>query len=262
MPKVLMCPPDYYDISYHINPWMARSSFINKDLAYQQWVGLKNQIQDFLGLPVETITPQPNLPDMVFTRDQGIIQDRTFIPANFTPPQRRGETDHYCRWFEKNDYTINQISSQCKFEGGDFLEWDGLLFGGCGFRTDRESHIKLARITGFNLISLELINPLFFHLDMALFPLGNGVLAYYPSAFSLSSRRILENLSAQIVHISHSDACDFSLNTLFYKSKILANHCTKYLSDMLDELGYEVTKVDVSEFTKAGGGIHCLTLMV
>ena len=41
MRELLLCPPDYYDIEYEINPWMSRAQGAEAVLAQKQWKQLQ-----------------------------------------------------------------------------------------------------------------------------------------------------------------------------------------------------------------------------
>lgn len=71
MRKILLCAPDHYGIEYEINPWMDRTRKSSPELAKTQWQGLEAKLRR-LGHQVELLTPQPGLPDMVFTANAGL----------------------------------------------------------------------------------------------------------------------------------------------------------------------------------------------
>ena len=83
-PRILMCPPDHYGIEYEINPWMNRSLGAVRELAFRQWRSLHDVLVS-LGVTVETMTPEPGLPDLVFTANAGLMFHKKFfqqqIPA-------------------------------------------------------------------------------------------------------------------------------------------------------------------------------------
>ena len=60
------------------------------------------------------------------------------------------------------------------------------ILAGYGFRTARAAHDEVAALTGREVISLELVDPHLYHLDVALAVLDDerDHLAYYPPAFS------------------------------------------------------------------------------
>ena len=91
-PRILMCPPDHYGIEYEINPWMNRSLGAVRALAFRQWQQLHDTLIG-LGVRVETMTPQPGLPDLVFTANAGLIV-RNDVPQQPLPARgpRQGIT--------------------------------------------------------------------------------------------------------------------------------------------------------------------------
>src|SRR5512142_3173967 len=88
--RVLLCPPEHYGIEYEINPWMKRSQKADPALALAQWRGLHDQLRG-LGCEIELLSPQPGLPDMVFTANAGLVAGHRFIRSNFRYQERRGE---------------------------------------------------------------------------------------------------------------------------------------------------------------------------
>ncbi len=52
VPRILMCPPDYYGIEYEINPWMSRARGATPERARRQWQTLYHTLRD-LGARVE-----------------------------------------------------------------------------------------------------------------------------------------------------------------------------------------------------------------
>src|SRR5216117_456644 len=98
MRKLLLCPPDFYGIDYEINPWMNRARGVLPAVSRTQWTRLRERLNS-LGCSIELISPQPGLPDMVFTANAGLVADRKFIRSNFRFQQRRGEEPFFEKWF-------------------------------------------------------------------------------------------------------------------------------------------------------------------
>ena len=65
-PRILMCSPDYFGIEYEINPWMSKQRGSSPERANAQWRKLYETLVG-LGVTIELMTPQPGLPDLVFT---------------------------------------------------------------------------------------------------------------------------------------------------------------------------------------------------
>ena len=93
-PRILMCPPDHYGIEYEINPWMNRSMAAVRDLAFKQWTELRDTLNG-LGVKIEEMTPQPGLPDLVFTANAGLMFKNRFFSSRFMHEVRAKESRLY-----------------------------------------------------------------------------------------------------------------------------------------------------------------------
>src|SRR5687768_5230374 len=96
-PEILMCPPDHYGIEYEINPWMSRARGSETKRARQQWQELHDTLVQ-LGVKIELMTPQPGLPDLVFTANAGLMYGRRFFSSRFRHEVRARETPQFDAW--------------------------------------------------------------------------------------------------------------------------------------------------------------------
>ena len=215
--RYLMCPPRFFAVEYSINPWMDPDRPMSRELAEEQWTKLHDTYLD-LGHKVETIEPQPGLPDMVFAANSATVIDGRVLGANFRAPQRAPEADHYRRWFIENGYHDIVMPKKTNEAEGDFA-WTGrFLLAGTGFRTDRAAHAELQELFGRPVISLDLVSPHYYHLDTALAVLSSDPadpqIAYYPPAFSAGSRAVLRQLFPDAVEATERDAVALGLNAV------------------------------------------------
>ena len=87
-PRILMCPPDYYEVGYAINPWMdGNAGRMDRERARAQWEILRWSISQVA--EVVTMDPEPGLPDMVFTANAGVVYGNRAIASHFMPMERR-----------------------------------------------------------------------------------------------------------------------------------------------------------------------------
>lgn len=257
--KVLMCPPDYFDIEYEINAWMSVGNQVDKAIASRQWQALYDIYQD-LGIVVEEIKPIQDLPDMVFTANGALVIDGKVVLPKFRYVERRPETAHFQRWFEANGFKDLKIPEHY-FEGeGDALVLNGKILAGWGFRSDRKAHAELAEFFQREVVSLHLINDHFYHIDTCLSILGEDAIAFYPAAFDEESCSILRSLAQTVIEVSRTDAEAFGLNAVSYQDKVICSERAVGFHLQLQRVGYEPITVDISEFQKSGGGVKCLTL--
>src|SRR5437763_8547082 len=70
--RLLMCPPDHFDVVYEINPWMHTDDGVDVTLARTQWRALQSVYRN-LGYEIDSIDGEPGLPDMVFTANGGLV---------------------------------------------------------------------------------------------------------------------------------------------------------------------------------------------
>lgn len=261
---ILMCPPHHYDVDYVINPWMEgnihRSS---RDRAESQWEGLHKILKDHA--IVDLVEPQKGVPDMVFTANAGLVLGDNVVLSRFYHPERQGEEPHFKQWFEDNGFTVYELPKDLPFEGaGDaLLDREGRwLWAGYGFRSELDSHPYLAKWLDIEVISLQLVDNRFYHLDTCFCPLSNGYLLYYPPAFDFYSNRLIEMRvpPEKRIIVNDDDAGNFACNAVNVGDVVVMNQVSDSLSSRLSDVGFTVIQTPLSEFLKAGGAAKCLTL--
>jgi len=261
--RYLMCPPRYYSVEYSINPWMDPTRPVDLGLARRQWTELRDTYRR-LGHHVEEIEPQPGLPDMVFAANAGTVIDGRVLGARFRAPQREPEAEHYRRWFVQHGYRDIVMPSMINEAEGD-LVWTGRwLMAGTGFRTDPAAHAEAQEVLGVPVVSLQLVDPHYYHLDTALMALDDrsdtSLVAYYPGAFSAGSQRVLRRLFPDAVIADEADAACMGLNGVSDgRYVVLPVEATRLAGQLLDR-GFEPVFVGISELRKSGGGPKCCTM--
>jgi len=258
--SVLMCNPLHFSVEYQINPWMKPGT-VDKQKAMEQWQQLKSAYEAE-GISVQVIDQVPGQPDMVFAADQGLVitPQKHVLMSSFRYPQRMGETDYYSHWFREHGYVIEHLPKDIYFEGGgELLPWKNGFLIGEGFRNSAEACKIITRTHGTTFISLELIDPQFYHLDTCLFALSDSVAFYYKPAFSELSCAKLRDLFDELVEFTEQDVLNFAANSVISGTTVFCNTGCDHFVGMLRNWGYKVVECDISEFMKSGGGIHCLT---
>lgn len=254
--RYLMCPPTAFAVTYQGNPWMDVSVPIDRDRALAQWETLRDTYRA-LGHRVETIDPVPGLPDMVFAANGGFVQGDRAVVARFHHPERAAEAEAYEAWYAAAGYPT--VRSEVCFEGeGDLLVVGDTVLAGHGFRTDRRAHGQVAEATGAEVVSLELVDPRYYHLDVALCPLGDTI-AYLPGAFAEVSRAELERRYPDAVVVTEQDAAWLALNAVCDGLHVVLPVQAERFTDAVADRGFQPVRVDVSEFRRSGGGVKCLT---
>ncbi|WP_254715544.1 dimethylargininase [Actinomadura sp. NAK00032] len=255
----LMCRPEHFAVTYAINPWMDPVAGADAARAVEQWEGLRAAYLA-LGHEVSLIDPVAGLPDMVFAANGALVVGGRVYGAKFTHRERHAEGPAYVKWMRENGFA-EVLEAQHTNEGeGDFLTLDDVILAGTGFRTDIAAHQEAQEFLGRPVVTLRLVDPRFYHLDTALFPLGGGNVAYFPGAFSPGSRAVLERLFPDAIIAGEDDAAVLGLNAVCDGRNVVINAEATGLIRTLETYGYEPVPVDLSELRKAGGGPKCCTL--
>ncbi|KQQ25877.1 N-dimethylarginine dimethylaminohydrolase [Frondihabitans sp. Leaf304] len=261
---ILMCRPDFFTVSYRINPWMHPEDPTDTSKAVAQWQTLYDTYVG-LGFDVELIDPIDGLPDMVYSANGGFVLDGKAYGASFTYPERQPEGPAYMEWFGANGYDV-KAPEQINEGEGDFLLVGDVILAGTGFRSDSTSHEELAAIFGRPVITLKLINPSFYHLDTAIAVLdpepvdGHNNIAYLESAFDEPSLAILRERYPDAILVSEEDAAILGLNSYSDGYNVVIAARAKGFEKQLRERGYNPIGVDLSELLLGGGGVKCCTL--
>jgi N-dimethylarginine dimethylaminohydrolase len=257
-PTVLMCRPEHFTVSYRINPWMHPEDPTDTSLALQQWSVLYATYVD-LGFTVQLIDPLPGLPDMVYAANGGFVLDGIAYGARFHYPERQPEGPAYMEWFRSKGLDVREPQETNEGEG-DFLLVGDTILAASGFRSDTSSHQEIADIYGREVVSLQLVNPSYYHLDTALAVLDSTTIAYLPSAFDEASLTILRQRYPDAIIATEEDAAILGLNSFSDgHNVVIAERATTFAKDLRDR-GFNPIGVELSELLLGGGGVKCCTL--
>ena len=255
---VLMCRPTFFTVVYRINPWMDPQVPTDTDLAVRQWQALYDTYIT-LGFDVKLIDPIDDLPDMVYAANGGFVIDNIAYGASFTYAERQPEGPAYMAWFGDNGFDVREPVNINEGEG-DFLLVGDLILAGTGFRSASNSHVEIAEIFGREVVTLNLINPSFYHLDTAIAVLDDTNIAYLESAFDEESLVKLRALYPDAILATEEDAAVLGLNSYSDGFNVVIASRAKDFERQLRERGYNPIGVDLSELLLGGGGVKCCTL--
>jgi N-dimethylarginine dimethylaminohydrolase len=256
-----MCRPEHFEVTYAINPWMDVTRGADRGLALQQWETLR-QIYLGLGHQVDLITPEPGLPDMVFAANGGLLFEGSALGARFSHAERGPEGHAYLKWLTAAGLEGVRQPVAVNEGEGDFLVVGDMVLAGTGFRTDPQAHREVQEFFGVPVISLQLVDPRFYHLDTAVAVLDDENIAYYPQAFSPGSLSVLRRLFPDAILATEEDAVVLGLNAVSDGRHVVLPDTALDLAAQLRARGYEPIGVDLSELLKAGGSVKCCTMEI
>ena len=261
--RLLMCPPEHFDVTYEINAWMRIANGPDPERARAQWAALHTILRDEVGADVSLVAPQPGLPDMVFTANAGLTHGEWFVPSRFRPVERQGEVAFFIQWMLEHGFHLKPLTEEVAgaFEGeGDALFYGDLLLAGWGQRSDEAACRGVGDLLGVPVLPLRLTDPRWYHLDTCLLPLSSELLAYYPPAFDASANAAIEALPGEKITLTDGDALRFGGNAVVIGDQVVMNSGCEALAAALTARGFTVHATDLSEFIKSGGSAKCLVL--
>ena len=272
-PQLLMSPPDFFEVSYAINPWMdpAQWSLDAKQLAQEArsgWAALKAKYEA-LGAQIVIQPAVRGLPDLVFTANCAMVLDGKVLLARYLKPERAGEEVHGRRLFEQLRLrgevdSLHQTPPGVFFEGAGDAIFDagrGIVWMGHGQRSCLKARETVAQVFGIPTLSLELSDPRFYHLDTCFCLLSGGEVLYYPPAFTEAGRaQIRAVVGERLMEAPKDDALHLGVNSVCLGRDVVMCHCSEPTRQALAARGYRVHVVPLGSFNRSGGAAYCLTL--
>lgn len=258
--RYLMAPAQHYGVLYEINPWMNREVPADPERSMDQWTDLVRTLRE-AGAEISLIEPVDGLPDMVFTANAGLVWGERFVPSRFRHPQRTGEEAWHKLWFGREGFRLAELPGGPFFEGaGDALPFRDRIVAGYRIRSEFDAHTAMAKMLETEVLSVELVDERFYHLDLTFCPLDDRRALVVPDAWDRYGRDVVASLVPEPIELTPEEALAFCANSVVVGDVIVMPACTTRLERELAGLGLDVHVSPVDEFVKAGGGVRCLTL--
>jgi ornithine--oxo-acid transaminase len=263
-PTYLMCSPEWYDVDYVINPWMAGNIHRpSRDESFSQWRGLYAALREVAD--VKLLHPRQGSPDMTFVAHAALVNHGVAAVSSFAHSERQQEEQALREWLEEAGFIIWETPRETPFEGEGDAMFDPTgkpLWLAYGARTCRYSHRHIADAWHVETTSLHLVDPRFYHLDTCFAPLTGGHLLYFPEAFDAASLRRIESAypPRKRIAITQAEAAHFGCNVLNVGHHVFLHESEGTLARRLRGAGYSVTELPLGEFLKGGGSAKSLAL--
>lgn len=202
---------------------------------------------------VITLNANRDFPDACFVEDTAIVFDELAVMASMGTSSRAGEVEAVEAELVKHRRIV-RIKPPAKLEGGDVMVISNSVFVGIGQRTS---------YAGF-----EALKHLLSHFDYEVTPVHIRDCLHLKSACAaISGRSILVNPDwvdispfgdYNLVTVDESEP--WAANVFRLEDKVCLHSGFPKTVNMLKQLEYDVTTLDISEFLKAEGGLSCLSL--
>jgi len=265
--RYVMVEPTHFRVDYQINPFMDLADQPDPDLAMAQWRELVATIER-LGGTVEALPQRPDAPDMVYAMNLGLAMVREdgtphVVMSHMRYAERRMETESAQAWFAERAFTTSYVGREgvgAHLEAGDAFAFGDALVVGYGPRTEELALKHLATDLDVRVRGLRITHPGMYHLDLAFCPLDDRRALVCPAALDEASAAALLDLVPEPLVLTEEEALTtFCANSIVLGRFVLMPACPDRVRAQLEEWGFEIVLVDVSEFHKGGGSIRCLT---
>lgn len=253
--RYLVASPAHVDVAYAINAWMDPDAPFDPERAAAQWRTLVATLTS-LGHRVDVLPPLPGLPDLVFAANGALVLGRRALLSRYAHPQRQPEAAHHRGWLQQHGIDVVEATAPCEGEG-DLLVVGRRVLAGHGFRTAIQAHAQVAALTDREVLSLQLVDPRFYHLDTAIGVVDDATIAWFPDAFTADGRATLQRLYPDAIEVDEHDALLLGCNLVGDGRHVVVPAGVGRLGHDLRARGYEVVEVDLSELLLAGGGPKC-----
>lgn len=220
-------------------------------LAQEQHAGYRHAL-DAAGVTVEVLAPDERYPDSCFMQDPALVIGGKAIIARPGAASRHGEEESVGALLRKRFPTV-ELTAPATLEGGDVLVLPDHVYVGRSDRTNAAGIEQLrAALAPLPVDEIPVAGLL--HLLSGVTYLGRNTLLAVPQ---MAGRPEFAGMQVLVVAEDEAYAC----NVLALGEYVVAPAGYVKTIRLLETNGFTVLAVPVSEFTKADGGVTCLSLV-
>ena len=206
------------------------------------------------GAEVRVLEVNLAMPDGAFVEDTGVVLDEVAVLCSMGTPSRQIEPakiEPVLREYR----LVERILPPATLEGGDVLRIGRRLLVGQSSRTNGLGIAALQKIAsrfGYLVTAIPVRGSL--HLKTACTALPDGRLLINPNWVDLRSLAEFES-----IEIPQEEP--FGANLCIVGQTVLLPAAHTQAAQLVGRMGLAVKTVDISEFSKAEGGVTCLSLL-
>lgn len=260
--QVIVCEPEYMAIRDVINETQKKYKHvgINTELAKVQHQNFVHSLEAN-GVEVIRLTPHPNFPEQVFTRDIGFTNGPVILVAEMAHELRQGEEQVLKDWLEENDISYFNLKGD-KIEGGDVIIDGQTIYVGLSERTNDQAIEQLKALFPQHEVVMLPFQEKYLHLDCVFNIISPTEAIYFPEAFTQKEIDVLAK-RFELIEVSADEQFTMGTNMLSIgNKKIYSLPINNKINKKLKRRGYDVIEVDIMEIIKSGGSFRCCTLPV
>ena len=215
------------------------------------------------GVTVHMLPGNEYNPYGVYARDSSFMTPYGAVICQMANPRRRGEYAQCLRFYLGHDIPVYDLVSAGNFEGGDF----NMVAPGCaliGYTGLRCEEVAAREVGGwFEAEGWEVryapIDGFYVHIDLMVCMLAEKLAAVCLETTDPGLVDWLRGKGIEIVPVDFRETMALGCNVMSLgDDRVLAPAHASGLIARLRAQGFTVYDPDMSMFTKAGGGVHCM----
>ncbi len=207
-------------------------------------------------------------PDKFRSESHRRMAEREFQRVNeayqvLANPRRRGEYAAVLRFYLENGIPIYDMISAGNFEGGDFnILRDGLAL--VGFTDHRSEEVAARQAAEWFIkegweIKYAPIDQFYVHIDLMVCMLNEHCAAVCPETTEDDVIAWLKAKKIEIIPATFKETMALGCNVVTLGGdRVLSTESAKDLNAKMRAAGFTVYDPDMTMFTWAGGGVHCM----
>ena len=206
------------------------------------------------GAELEVLPADDELPDSVFVEDTAVVFDEAAVLTRPGTPVRQREVPAIEAALSRYR-DLWRITAPGTLEGGDVLRVGRAFYVGITSRTNGEGFEQFASIVrefGYRAISVEVTGCL--HLKSAVTALDEETLLLNPSWIDA-------DVLPRVRHLAVAAEEPSGANALVVNGSVHLSARFRRTRDRVEESGFPVTVLDLSELEKAEGALTCSSLI-
>ncbi|MCU1551155.1 MAG: dimethylarginine dimethylaminohydrolase, partial [Glaciihabitans sp.] len=222
-------------------------------LADTQWEAYVEALESE-GFTTIEIEQSDEHPDSVFIEDTVVMLGQTAIIGSPGAESRRGEPDAVAATLKDLGLTVHQIRLPGTLDGGDVLKIDRTIYVGRGGRTNAEGIRQFRELVGelgYTVVAVPVTKAL--HLKSTVTALPDGTV--------IGHKTLVDNPAIFDRYLEVPEAAGVAVVVLSQSSVLISASAPKTAA-LIEDLGYRVVTVDISEFEKLEGCVTCLSVRI
>ena len=207
-----------------------------------------------LGLNIDILSSEEKFPDSTFIEDTAVLTPYLAVLCNPGADSRKGEISSVRNFLKTKFSKIETIEGPGTLDGGDVLEINDQFYIGLSSRTDQNGAEQLLTI-------LSKIGK-----TGSIIPIGEGLHLKSSVSYLGENYLLINSESINMSHFSKYECITtafdegYSANSISINGTVIMPDGFSKTKTKVENAGFIVKTLNVSEFKKLDGGLSCLSL--